>query len=131
MSDDIQTADQAAETEAGLIAYMFTNHPEQGPMMQSLLDMYYRGAYSNTIGIQSAYNKETGEEELLIVGVEHDGETTNAYPLARILGPGEAANYVGPDGKGGWLDDNDLAPEQLELDFDAASVAAILEGKVG
>lgn len=122
MSDEIQTVD-TPEEETGLIAYMFTNHPEQGPMMQSLLDMLYRGVYANTLGLQSAYNKETGEEELLLVGVEHVDSLTNTYPLARILSGHEAVNYVGPDGKGGWLDDSEDAPEQLELDFGLVSTA--------
>lgn len=102
MSDNIQTNDQLEE--AGLIAYMFTNNPEQGTVMQSLLDMFYRGVHDNTIGLMSAYNKKTGEEELVIVGVLHDGELTRTLPLARILVGNEGAEtYLGPDGEGGWL----------------------------
>lgn len=105
MSDNILTAD--AE-ETGLIAYMFTNHPEQAPMIQGLLDMFYKGTYNNTIGIMSAYNKESGKEELLIVGVQQlDNGLTDTYPLARILGPGEHETYIGPDGKGGWLTEDE------------------------
>lgn len=117
MSDNIQTPEVSADetvvnstnvdSEPGLIAYMFTNHKEQVQMLQSYLDMFYRGAYANTIGLQSAYNTETGLEEVLIVGVQHDGAITKTYPLARILANGEEAKYVAPDGKGGWLDGND------------------------
>ena len=66
MSENIQTSDMPEEQ--GLIAYMFTNHPEQGPVLQSLLDMLYRGVHENTIGIMSAYNKTTDKEELVQVG---------------------------------------------------------------
>lgn len=101
MSDtEIQTNE-----EPGLIAYVFTNNIQQGGFLQSLLDMFYRGCFSNTIGIMSARNKETDEEELVLVGVEHleDGNTLT-YPLARVLKPEEGPNYIGPDGKGGWLE---------------------------
>lgn len=105
MSDNIQTADT---DESGLIAYMFTNHREQAPMIQSLLDMFYKGAYNNTIGIMSALNKDTDNEELLIVGVTQlENGLTDTYPLARILSPLEVARYVGPDGKGGWLTEDE------------------------
>jgi hypothetical protein len=115
MSDDLQTP----EAEDGLIAYMFTNHPEQGEYLQQLLNMFYSGCYENTVGIASMRNNTTGKEELVIVGVEHVGELTNTYPLARILTADEVATYSAPDGKGGWLDEEE-APEQLELfaDYD-------------
>jgi hypothetical protein len=101
-SDEILTP---AEEDTGLIAYMFTNDAKQSYLLQQLLDMYYRGAYSNTIGIMSALNTETEETELLIVGVSHDEDgLTNTFPLARILTPQEVGKYRGPDGKGGWLD---------------------------
>jgi hypothetical protein len=104
MSDDIQTPEVSAE-EPGLIAYLFTNHKEQAPIMQSLLDMIYRGVYANTIGIQSAFNAWTDKEEFLIVGVEHDGETTRTYPLFKVLDGAEAGKYLFPDGEGGWLNE--------------------------
>lgn len=107
MSDEtIQTPE--AEDEGGMIAYMFTNHREQGFMLQQLLDMFYRGAFSNTIGIGSFLNNETDEEELLIVGVDHgDDGITRTYPLAKVLGPTETSKYIGPDGQGGWLVNED------------------------
>lgn len=116
MSDnEIQTkVSDALEEQDGLIAYFFTNHKDQAPFLQQLLDLYYRGAYENTVGIMHALNVHTQEEETLLVGVEHleDGNTVT-YPLARILSPQEAKNYVGPDGEGGWLDDED----EEETDF--------------
>lgn len=119
MSDNIQTPEQA--DEPGLIAYMFTNNKEQGPVLQQILDLFYRGVHDNTIGLMSAYNKKTGEEELVLVGVLHDGMITNTFPLARVfVGTEGAETYLGPDGKGGWLGEED-APEQLELDFGEAA----------
>lgn len=115
MSDtEIQTPEVENEEEQGLIAYMFTNHREQGFMLQQLLDMFYQGVFGNTIGIGSFLNNETEEEELLLVGVEHgeDG-ITRTYPLAKVLGPTDAGRYVGPDGKGGWLDDDSEDEESV------------------
>lgn len=102
MSDNIQTP--SGDEDVGLIAYMFTNNAVQAPVLQSLLDMFYRGCYDNTIGLMSARNDVTGKEETLIVGVEHVGEDTLTYPLARLLDPDEVKNYSSPDGKGGWLE---------------------------
>jgi hypothetical protein len=119
MSDEnIQTPFPATDGE-GLIAYMFTNHPDQGVFMQQLLDMFYSGCFNNTIGLASMRNNATGKEELVIVGVENVGDLTKTYPLARVLAAEEVTNYSGPDGKGGWLDEEE-APEQLELfaDYD-------------
>lgn len=102
----------ANEEEGGLIAYVFTNNLGQAQFLQSFLDMFYRGAFYNTIGVMSALNTETDEEEVVLVGVEHtDDGNTLTYPLARILRPDEAPKYVGPDGKGGWL-----TPEVEHLD---------------
>jgi hypothetical protein len=105
MSDDILTP--AASEEAGLIAYMFTNNPkEQGPFLQSLLDMFYRGVYENSLGVMSALDTETEEEVLILCGIVHDDNgLTRALPLARMLSGSEieAKRYIAPDGEGGWL----------------------------
>lgn len=114
MSDEIQTNDKSQE--GGLIAYMFTNHPEQGPLLQSLLDMLYRGVYDNSIGIMTAYNKKLEKEELVLVGVMHEDGVTRTLPLARILiGSEGAETYLGPDGEGGWLGEDETKEEAEEV----------------
>lgn len=93
------------EEDSGLIAYMFTNDRQASWRLQPFLDMLYRGAFENTLGIMEALNKETDEVELLIVGIEHnDNGTTSNIPIARVLDINLAAKYLAPDGKGGWLD---------------------------
>ena len=106
MSEDIQTPE--AEDEDGLIEYMFTNDLTSVQRLRPLLHMFYKGVFTNTIGIMNALNTETDEEELILVGVEHteDGRTLT-YPIASILDNTLASKYVGPDGRGGWLIDED------------------------
>lgn len=98
---------QTEEEDRGYIAYLFTNDAERAGVMHQLLEMFHRGVLENTIGIMEAKNKETGAIERLIVGVEHDGADTFTYPLARLLSPSEAQNYAGPDGKGGYLEEDE------------------------
>lgn len=102
------------DEEQGLIAYMFTNDRTQLPKFQKLLDLYYQGVFTNSVGIMEAKHKITGELETLLVGVEHleDGNTVT-YPLARILSPDEAALFVGPDCEGGWLEDEEGGDGEL------------------
>lgn len=102
MSDEnIQTQNE----EPGLIAYMFTNDRQAGWRLQPFLDMLYRGAFENTLGIMEALNTETDEVELLIVGIQHNEDgTTDNIPIARVLDINLVSKYLAPDGKGGWLE---------------------------
>jgi hypothetical protein len=94
------------------ILYKFTNQT-QAPELESLLAMFYTGAYENRLGIMQAKNLEADEEELLLVGVSIDANgKTDCYPLARLLKAEDVANYRSPDGKGGWFDP--LDPEAAE-----------------
>lgn len=109
MSD---TTIQTPEDKDGLISYIFANDRDRVWYLQQLLDLYYRGAFENSIGIMVAKKKGTEEEHTLIVGVAHDEKgITSTFPLARVLGPDEAFGYVGPDGEGGWLDEDEVDGE--------------------
>lgn len=104
MSDEVQTPETVTE-DPGYIAYIFTNDAKQAGSLHMLLEMFHNGVLNNSIGLMTGKNKDTGEVSTLLVGVEHDGTETFTYPLARILNPGEAAKFVGPDGQGGWLEE--------------------------
>lgn len=73
------------------------------PQKIALMEMFYRGAYANTLGYMDAKNNETGEIEPILVGMETtpDGKV-NTYPLAKLLAPEDVAKYSAPDGKGGF-----------------------------
>lgn len=88
------------------ILMTFTNHKDAQNLglLQGLLKMFYHIVLTNRLAIMQAKNSETGEEEIVLVGVEQNGEGVNAYPLAMPLSAEAVARYVAPDGNGGWLE---------------------------
>lgn len=82
---------------------ILTNEPT--PQKVALMEMFYRGAYANTLAYMDAFNETTGQVEQLLVGFERDEETgkVDTYPLARLLLPEEVKAYKAPDGKGGYF----------------------------
>lgn len=85
--------------------YIFSNNPEERGTLQHL-QMFYRGAFENTIGIMRARNKDTGSIESILVGVDVAEGNTRVYPLAKILDPQEALLFQSPDGQGGYFTDD-------------------------
>ena len=79
---------------------VFSNNPN--PLQYNLIEMFYRGVLANTLGLMEARNKETGELELILVGLDKDGEEVKTYPLAVMLKKDGGAIYEAPDGKGGY-----------------------------
>lgn len=89
--------------------FIFSNNPKDAPA-ESLLTMFYEGVLMNTLGIMRALNTETGQEELLLVGVQDEGDgRINTFPVAKVLGREAPAIYRSPDGKGGWFE-----PEKID-----------------
>lgn len=98
--------------EMEILLSVFSNTLEDEAAYQ-LLQMFYKGAVENSIGMMRALNNETGETELLIVGVAlAEGGGVNTYPLARVLEPQDVPKYFSPDGKGGWFDPSAPVGEQ-------------------
>ncbi len=92
--------------EAEFQQYIFANVLSDA-RLPALLEMFYRGVLVNSIGIMCALDKRTDTDALLLVGVEDDGQGgVSTYPLARILDPVEVANYLSPDGQGGYFNDD-------------------------
>lgn len=93
------------------ILYTFANR-SPAPELESLLAMFYQAVLDNTLGIMQALNSETGEEEVLLVGVHVDENgKTECYPLTSLLSAESVHKYNAPDGKGGFFDpaDKELA----------------------
>lgn len=104
-----ETQNQATElnqdtNSTELNQYIFSNNLSD-IRLPSLLEMYYRGVFENTVGIMLAKDKETDEEVILLVGVEENDGRLDAYPLAKVLDPSEVKKYASPDGQGGWFND--------------------------
>lgn len=98
------------ETEASAqeapspILFKFTNK-EESPYLDSLLAMFYEGAFTNTIGIMEAHCLKTEQEEMILVGVALDADgKAECYPLAKLLRAEDVRDYLSPDGKGGFYD---------------------------
>lgn len=98
-----------SETEITL--YKFTNK-EDSPYLDSLLAMFYSGAFRNSIGIMEAHREfedGKGYPALLLVGVAEEAGEQRCYPLAEIIPSERADEYLHPDGKGGYA-----KPEKAE-----------------
>jgi hypothetical protein len=89
-------------TEVEVNLAIFTNKDRDISSYQ-LLQLFYNGAFENTIGLMRAKNKITGEDEQLLVGMSvNDNGLVDTWPLAKILTPDDVPRYLSPDGKGGW-----------------------------
>lgn len=106
------------DTDEGLapILYVFANR-SPAPELESLLAMFYTAVYDNTLGIMQARNSETGEDEIVLVGVAVDPEgKTACFPLSRIFSVEDSHIYRAPDGKGGYYDPKDTEAAQAVRD---------------
>lgn len=94
------------------VLYKFTNQAESSHL-DDLLAMFYRGVFGNSIGIMTAMNEHTKQEEVLLVGVVLDDEgKPDCFPIAKALSSEEVKLYSAPDGKGGYY--NPLDPNEAE-----------------
>ena len=86
------------------VLYKFTNQ-EVSHDLDDLLAMFYQGTYGNTLGIMTAYNLETCEQEVILVGVVLDENgKADCFPVAKVLGADDVSKYLAPDGKGNYYD---------------------------
>lgn len=71
-----------------------------------------------------AYNTETEEEEMLLVGVQLDDDNKpECFPLAKILKQNDMLNYLAPNGKGGYYDmTNEAEVEEVKKNMRAAPI---------
>lgn len=93
-------------------SYVFSNgmdgYGAADPAAESVLQMFVEGTLNNQVGVMRSWNVKSGEEELVLIGVQLDENgKPECYPLAKVLLADEAANYFSPDGKGGWFDLSD------------------------
>lgn len=113
MSDNVTPV---SPEEPGVIAYMFSNDAGGADRLLSFLRMFYEGVYKNTVGIMEAKNKDTGELELVLVGINHSEDgMSDTFPIAKILTAHDATRYLAPDSEGGWLANDELLELASEL----------------
>lgn len=100
----MDNANQATPAVKSPVLYKFTNQEESGHL-DDLLAMFYQGTYGNSLGIMTAFNLETGMEEIVLVGVVLDENgKADCFPVAKVLASEDVLNYLAPDGKGGFYD---------------------------
>lgn len=87
-------------TEKGLTPHIFTND-KTNPAPAFIIDMFYKGVFENQVGVVVAKNRETGEEEQLLVAIAGvDGDNMEIYPIAKVLGQEGLELYAFPNGEG-------------------------------
>ena len=97
--------------EKGMKAIVHQNDATN-PAPYAMIDAFYAGVFSNTLGIMIAKHKPTGMLVPVLMGTDDMG---NVYPLAACLSPEVAASFLPPDGKGGYIEqDGDNGDETIE-----------------
>lgn len=115
--EDIRTAEAPSP-----ILYKFTNKADS-PYLDSLLTMFYEGAFRNHLGVMEAWSLEDEEEHIILVGVSLDDDgKPECFPIARCLRAEDVKSYLAPDGKGGYFDPTNPA-ELAEYKENVASVS--------
>lgn len=114
----VRAGKASRKNEKEIMVHVATNNPGNLNHLANVFEMFYRGAFDNTLGIMEALNSETGKEELVVVGIEPQADgSANLFPLAKILDMEEIVKYRSPDGKGNWLGEpTDLGPKVFDLD---------------
>ncbi len=93
-----------AMNAAEMVPYVFAND-KNNPAPFGLLDMFYDGVLSNTVGIAIVWDKKNECEQPILVGLsKEDGQSNvSIFPLAVIVGAEDQDRYAAPDGKGGYV----------------------------
>lgn len=132
MNDEEPTTENTEQPTFQPVLYKFTNHAVS-PDLDDILAMFYKGVYANTVGIMQAMNIDSGEEELLLVGIVLDANNKpDCYPIAKCLRSEDVMRYLAPNGKGGFydpLDPTELADakDNMKTLDDALSTAEPVE----
>lgn len=104
MTDNVEQNVEEQGQEAVLFTFTNDKNEYNMNMLSGLLKMVYHTVLTNRLGIMQAKNSETGEQEVVLVGVEQNGDSLNCYPLFSPIRAEDVAKYVAPDGQGGWLE---------------------------
>lgn len=100
MSENSNEAGQ----EVQLLVFSNDKTPESLEVKRGLLKMVYHTVLTNKLAIMAAKNEDTGEVELVLVGVQQNGDALNCYPLFKPITDTDAAKYSAPDGNGGFVE---------------------------
>lgn len=110
-----EQAKMADENSGKIPLLTFTNNkdPENLGQLQGLLQMVIHTVFSGRLACMQALNKETGNEELILVGTTQDENGVGCYPLFVPIRAEDVSKYLGPDGQGGWIGE---VPAEVETE---------------
>lgn len=101
MTDEqVQDGDKIA-----LLTFTNDKSPENLGILQGLLKMVIHSVFTGNLAIMQAKNSETGNVEIILVGVDKSENGVNCYPLFLPLRAEDVAKYIAPDGSGGWIEE--------------------------
>lgn len=106
MSDEVKAGKDQQEEQNQIALLTFTNDksPENLGLLQGLLKMVIHTVYTGRLACMQSKNAETGEQELILVGVQQNEDGSIAcYPLFTPIRAEDVAKYKAPNGQGGWL----------------------------
>lgn len=100
------STEQEADNQQEVALLTFTNDKseENLALLRGLLKMVYHTVLTNRLAVMESKNSETGIKELILVGVEQNGDTLNCYPLFLPIKAEDVGKYIAPDGQGNWLE---------------------------
>lgn len=96
---DNYASESTAQEEA--VFDLHISSPEINQHKINLLSMFYFATMENKIGLAEMRNKDTGDVELILTGVEITDGGPSYYPLARVLDASEASFYELLEDSGG------------------------------
>lgn len=82
---------------------VMANNPTE--LLYNKLQLFYKGAFENSIAFMVAKDTVTGEEAEILVGYDFDPQTgkIDVYPLAKLIPMEDSARYIAPTGRGGYI----------------------------
>lgn len=93
-----------AQPAEGVNMYEWVFANERNPALLQLFHSLYEGAFKNRLGIAHCKNRTNDKLQTLIVGVNPtEGGGAQLYPLAVILEEDQLADFMSPDGHGGYV----------------------------
>ena len=81
---------------------VLTNDPK--PAKSEFIEVLHQAALHGQLGYMDGMDPDTGEIVPLLVGIERNGTSIAAYPLAHIfMEVSELKAYLSPDGNGNYI----------------------------
>lgn len=109
MTDEL--AKEAPDQEGQIALLTFTNDksPENMGLLQGLLKMVIHTCFTGRLAIMQAKNAETGDVEIILVGVDQNENGVACYPLFTPIKAEDVPKYLAPNGSGTWIGEEEAA----------------------